>query len=107
MKEVEQSQDWAWCKFHLHLMTLIEMKNFICASTNMAIYAIEMTKLDFNGNLVTLQPGSSPNFSENDLFNTYVVHQISTLPHFIVYHCYFDGDVDMANYTTTKASFNA
>ena len=36
------------------------------ASANMATYAIEMTNLEVNGNLVTLQPGSSQLFSEND-----------------------------------------
>ena len=31
----------------------------MCASANMAIYVKEMTKLEVNGNLVILQPGSS------------------------------------------------
>ena len=30
----------------------------MCASANMAIYVKEMTKLEVNGNLVTLQSGS-------------------------------------------------
>ena len=37
-------------------------------SSNMAIYAIEMTRLEINGNLITLQPMSSQLFSEKDDF---------------------------------------
>ena len=39
--------------------------SWMCASANMAVYAINMTKVEVNGNLVTLQPGSSQLFSEN------------------------------------------
>ena len=38
---------------------------WMCASSNMAVYTIEMTKLEANGKWVTLQPGSSQLFSEN------------------------------------------
>ena len=46
---------------------------WMCASSNMAIYAIDMTKLEVNGNLVTLQPGSSQLFSKNDFIVKYEV----------------------------------
>ena len=38
----------------------------MCASSNMVNYAKEMTKLEVNGNLVTLQTGSSQLFSEKE-----------------------------------------
>ena len=41
---------------------------WICASSNMAVYAIEMTKLLVNGKLVTLQPRSSQLFDEKEDF---------------------------------------
>ena len=34
----------------------------MCASSNMAVYSIEMMKPEANGKLVTLQPGSSQFF---------------------------------------------
>ena len=37
---------------------------WMCASSNMAVYAIEMMKLKVNGKLVTLQPGISQLFDE-------------------------------------------
>ena len=40
----------------------------MCSSSNMAIYAIEMTKLEVNGNLVMLQPESFQLFSNKDDF---------------------------------------
>ena len=39
----------------------------------MAIYAMEITKLEVSGNLVILQPGSS--FSENNIIMKYKVNQ--------------------------------
>ena len=38
----------------------------MCASFNMAVYAKEMTKLEVNGKLKTLQPESSQLFSEKE-----------------------------------------
>ena len=35
---------------------------WMCVSSNMAVYAIKMTKLEVNGKLVTLQPGSTQLF---------------------------------------------
>ena len=43
----------------------------------MAIYAIEISKLQVNGNLVMLQPGSSQLFSLNDFIMKYEVDQSS------------------------------
>ena len=45
----------------------------ICALANMAIYAIEMTKLEVNGNLVALQPDDSQLFRESDVITKYEV----------------------------------
>ena len=74
----------------------------------MAIYAIWMTMYVVNGKLVTLQPGHSQLFSENDEFiMKYQVDQTSTYsPSFIVFHYYLEGVVDVAQYTTTNALFN-
>ena len=44
---------------------------WISASVNRAIYAIEMTKLEVGGNLVTLQPSCFQLFSENDAIMKY------------------------------------
>ena len=54
-------------------------ENFsMCASSNMAVYAIEISKLEVNGNLVMLQPGSSQLFSEKkDFIMKYEVDQSS------------------------------
>ena len=80
----------------------------MCASAKMVIYAIKMTKLEVNGNLVTLQSGSSQLFSENDFIIKYEVDQSSmNLPSIIVLHYYLEGDIDVAHYTTTNAMFNA
>ena len=49
---------------------------WMCASSNMAGYAIEMTKLEIDGKLVTLHPGSSQLFDENeDFIMKYEVNQ--------------------------------
>ena len=65
---------------------------WMCASAHMAIYAIEMS------NRVTLQPGSSHLFSENDFSMKYEVDQSSmNLPSFIILYYYLEGDVDMAH----------
>ena len=45
----------------------------LCASASMFIYAIKKTKLEVNGNLVTLQPDGSQLLSKNDLFTKHVV----------------------------------
>ena len=81
----------------------------MCASSNMTVYAIEMTKLEVNGKLVTLQPGSSELFDEKeDFIMKYEVDQsLMNSPSFIVLHCYLWGDVDVAYYTTANALFNA
>ena len=78
------------------------------ASSNMAIYAQGMTKLEVNDKLVKLQPGSSQLFSEKEDFVVkYEVEQSSmNSPNFIVFHYYLEGDVDVAYYTTTNALFN-
>ena len=57
--------------------------SWMFASVNMAIYSIEMIKLDVNGNLATLQPGSSQLFSENDVIMTCEVDQSCI---FIAFH---------------------
>ena len=41
---------------------------WMCASSNMAIYAIEMIKFEVNGKLVTLQTASFQLFSEKEDF---------------------------------------
>ena len=45
----------------------------MCACEKMAIYAIEMTKIEVIGNLTALQPGSSKLFSKNDVITKYEV----------------------------------
>ena len=73
----------------------------------MAIHAIEMTKLEVNGNLVTLQPGSSQLFSKNDLIMKYEVEQSSmNSPSFIVFHYYLEEGLDVAHYITSNAMIN-
>ena len=52
----------------------------LCASASMLIYAIKKTKLEVNGNQVTLQPDSSQLLSKNDLFTKHVVCKISNSP---------------------------
>ena len=80
----------------------------VCASANMAIFAIEMTKLEINGDLVMLQPGSSQLFSEKDLTMKYEVKQSSMNSFsFIVFHYYLEGGMDVAHNTTTNALFYA
>ena len=82
---------------------------WMCASSNMAVYAIDMMKVVVSSKLVTLQPGSSQLFDkEEDLIMKYEVNQsfINT-PSFIVFHYYLWGDVDVAYYTITNALFNA
>ena len=81
---------------------------WMCASSNMSVYAIEMTKLEVNGKLVTLQPGSSQHFSENnDFIMKYEVNKSSmNSPSFIVFHYYLVEDVDVAYFTKTNALFN-
>ena len=75
----------------------------------MAIYAIEITKLEVNGKLVTLQPGRSQCYSaKEDFIMKYEVDQSSmNSPSFIVFHYYLERDLDVAHYTTTNALFNA
>ena len=82
---------------------------WMCALSNMAIYAIGITKLEVNVKLVTLQPESSQLFSENkDFIMKYEVDQSSmNSPSFIVFHYYFVGDVVVAQYTATNVLFNA
>ena len=82
---------------------------WMCGSSNMAVYAIEMTKLNINGKLVTLQPGSLQLYNEKeDVIMKYEVNQSSmNSPSFIVFHYYLVGYVDMAYYTNTNALFNA
>ena len=78
------------------------------SSPNLAIYAIKLTKLEVNINLVVLQPGSSQLISENDFIMKYEVEQSSMyLSSFIVIHYYLEGDVDVAHYITKNAVFNA
>ena len=81
----------------------------MCASSNIAVYAIKMTNLEVNGKLVTLQPGSSQHFSENeDFMRKYEIDETSMiLTSFIVFHSYLVRDGDVAYYTTTDALFNA
>ena len=47
------------------------------ASSNIAVYVIEMTKHEVNGKLVILWPGSSQLFSKNDLIMKYEVDKSS------------------------------
>ena len=56
-----------------------------------------------------LLPGSSQVFSEKDDFimKNEIDQSSMNLPSFIVFHYYLEGDVDVAHYTTTNASFNA
>ena len=80
----------------------------MCASSNMSIYSIMMTKLEFSGNLVMLQPGSSQLLNEiEDFITKYEVDQSSLKsPNFIVFHYNLEGDVDMAHYATANALVN-
>ena len=81
---------------------------WICTSANIFIYVLEMTELEINDNLVTLQPGSSQLFSENDLIMKYEVDQTSiNSTIFFVFQYYLKGDVDVAHNTMTNALFNA
>ena len=82
---------------------------WICASSNMAVYAIEMTKLEVSSKLVMLQLGNSQLFDDKeDLIMKYEVNQsFINSPSFIVFHYYLREDVDVACYTTTNALFNA
>ena len=74
---------------------------WLCASFNMAVYAIVTSKLEINGTLLTLQPESSQSLLK------YEVDQCSMNSlSFIVFHYYFEGAVDVAHYTTTNALFN-
>ena len=41
----------------------------MCALSNIAVYAIEMTKLGFTGKLVILKTGSYQLFSENAILS--------------------------------------
>ena len=70
----------------------------------MVLYAIEMATLEVNGNLVTLQPGSSQLFSKNDIIMRCEVDKIHLVSQS---HYYLKEDVDVAHYTTTNALFNA
>ena len=81
----------------------------MCASSNIAVSAKEMTKLEVSGKLGTLQTGSTQYFDEKeDLIMKYEVDQSFVYsPSFIVFHYYLMGDVDVAYYTTTNALFNA
>ena len=73
----------------------------------MAIYAIEMTKLEVNGNLVTLQPGSSQLFSENDFTMKYEVEQSSmNSSSFIVFHYYLEEGMEMLCSILKSKCFN-
>ena len=77
-------------------------------SFNMAIYAIEMIRLEINGNLVILQPVNFQLFSEKDVITKYKVNQsFMSSPSFIVLHYYLVGYEDVAQYTVTNALFNA
>ena len=78
----------------------------MCASVNMAMYAIEMTKLELKCNLVALQAGSSELFSENDVITKYEVEQSFDSPFYIVFHYYLQGHRNMVHYTISNASFN-
>ena len=81
---------------------------WMCALAHMAIYAIEMTKLEVNVTLVTTQTCSSQFFSEHDLNMTYDVEQSSlNALSFRVFHYYLEGHVNVAHYTTANALFNA
>ena len=74
----------------------------------MAIYANEMTNLEVNDKLITLQPGSSQLFSKNNVIIKYEVNQTSmNSPSFIVFCHYLKRDVDVAHCTMTHALFNA
>ena len=72
---------------------------WMCPSAKMAIYAIAMTKLEVDSNLVI--------FSEIDLFTKNAFHKILNSSNFIVFHYFLEGDVNVACYTTTNALFNA
>ena len=81
---------------------------WVSASVNMAVYAIEMTPLEVNGNLDALQPDRFPLFCENDVIMKYEVEQssIDSLS-FIVFYYYLEKDADTTHYTTSNASFHA
>ena len=71
---------------------------WMCASANMAIYAIGMTKLEVNHNVVALHPGNSQFLGKNDLIMKYEVESsYMTSPSFIVFHYYLDVDVDVTH----------
>ena len=68
---------------------------WMCASANMAINVIEMTKLEINCNLIALQPNVIMNYETN---------KILTSPSFIVFHYYLEEVMDVAHYITTNSS---
>ena len=67
----------------------------------MAIHAMESTKHEVSGNLVTLQPGSSQLFSKINAIAKYEVEKSSNSPSCMVIN-YTQGDVDVANYTISN-----
>ena len=80
---------------------------WVCVSINMTSYAIEKMKLEVNDNLVSLEPGSSHLFSENDVNINNEVEQSSLYSSsLLVFHYYFEGNVDVVDCTTSNASFN-
>ena len=81
----------------------------MCVTANMAIYAKEMTKIEVNGNLVTLQTENFQLFIEKDDFIMKdEVDQVSMNSNsFVVFHYYLEGDIDVAYYTMPNDLFNA
>ena len=79
----------------------------MCATANMATYAIEMTKFEVKCNLLILQPRSSQLLSENYVITKYEVILSSNSSISIIIHYYTEGDVDLVHYTTSIASFHA
>ena len=65
----------------------------MCASANMAIYAIDITKLEVNGNFVM--------FHHFIMKYEAVQSSMSSLS-FIMFYYYLEGDKDVAYYTTKK-----
>ena len=71
----------------------------------MALYAVDMTELQVNGNLVELQACRFQFFSKEDVITKYEVEQCPYSPSFTVFHCYTQKDVDKAKDTTTNVLF--
>ena len=69
----------------------------LCASANVAVYAIEMKKVEVNSKMVSLLPECYQLFSKNNNIAKIEVELSSNSPGFIVFHYYLHRGVDAAH----------